>query len=94
MKAFSCLFRSLYISKKIFDIPTHLYRHKIPYTLYKIGYAYKTFGNNAAGLKYTLEALAYTHKVSCDKFDIANYYLQAGDIYRKLNDYPNAKENL
>jgi two-component system NarL family sensor kinase len=94
VKAFSCLFRSLDISKKTFDIPTHLYRHKIPYTLYRIGYAYKTFGNNAEGLKYTLEALAYTHKVSCDKFDIANYYLQAGDIYRKLNDYPKAKENL
>jgi two-component system, NarL family, sensor kinase len=94
VKAFSCLFRSLDIALKTFDIGTHLYRHKIPYTLYRIGYAYKTFGNNAEGLKYTLDALAYTQKVSCDKFDIANYYLQAGDIYRKLNDYPNAKENL
>jgi two-component system, NarL family, sensor kinase len=94
VKAFSCLFRSLDISRKTFDIPTHLYRHKIPYTLYRVGYAYKIFGNNTEGLKYTLDALAYTHKVSCDKFDIANYYLQAGDIYRILNDYPNAKENL
>ena len=93
-RAFSCLFRSRDISRKTFDIPTHLYRHKIPYTLYRIGYAFKIFGNNAEGLKYTLDALAYTRKVSCDKFDIANYYLQAGDIYRKLNDHPNAKENL
>ena len=93
-RAFSCLFRSLDISRKTFDIPTHLYRHKIPYTLYRIGYAYKIFGNNAKGLKYTLDALAYTYKVSCDKFDIANYYLQAGDIYRELKNYPKAKENL
>ncbi|HMK27603.1 MAG TPA: sensor histidine kinase [Chitinophagaceae bacterium] len=94
VKAFSSLFRSLDIAKKIFDKPSHSYRHKIPYILYRIGYAYKTFGNNAEALKYTLDALAYTRKVPCDKFDIANYYLQAGDIYRKLNDYPNAKENL
>lgn len=94
MKAFSSLFRSLDISKKEFDKPHHLYRHKIPYTLYRIGYAYKTFGNNAEGLHYTLDALAYTQKVPCDKFDIANYYLQAGDIYRKLKNYTKAKENL
>jgi signal transduction histidine kinase len=94
VKAFSSLFRSLDISWKTFDKPTHLYRHKISYTLYRIGYAYKTFGNNAEGLKYTLDALAYTRKVSCDKFDIANYYLQAGDIYRELKNYPMAKENL
>ena len=94
LKAFSSLFRALDISQKTFDKPSHSYRHKIPYTLYRIGYAYKTFGNNAEALKYTLDALAYTHKVSCDKFDIANYYLQAGDIYRKLKNYPKAKENL
>ncbi len=94
LKAFSNLFRALDISRKIFDKPSHLYRHKIPYTLYRIGYAYKTFGNNAEGLKYTLDALEYIQRVSCDKFDIANYYLQAGDIYRKLKNYPKAKENL
>lgn len=93
-KAFSCLFRSLDISRKTFDKPSHSYRHKIPYTLYRIGYAYKTFGNTSEGLKYTLDALAYAHKVPCDKFDVANYYLQAGDIYRKLKNYPKAKENL
>lgn len=94
LQAFSYLFHSLNISRKLFDKLSHRYRHKIAFILYRIGYAYKIFGNAEEGLKYTLDALDFTRIVSCDLFDIANYYLQAGDIYRQLHDYPKARENL
>ena len=92
--AFSRLFQAFDIANKTFDKPSHIYKHKIPYILNRIGYAYKTFGNTAKALEYTLAALDYTNRVSCDKFDIATYYLQAGDIYRQLHDYLHSKEYL
>jgi two-component system, NarL family, sensor kinase len=93
-RAFPYLFNSLDIARELFDKPSHRFRHKIAFILYRIGYGYKIFGNAEEGLKYTLDALAFTRIVPCDLFDIANYYLQAGDIYRHLNDYSAARENL
>ena len=94
VQAFSYLFRSLDIARRLFDSTGKYNRDKIPYILYRIGYAYKVWGNLTPGLKFTLDALDYTDRVSCNKFDIANYYLQVGDIYRQLKDFSKARDNL
>lgn len=92
--AFTNLKKAHQLAVKLFDHYNHMYRHKVAFVYYKLGYASKVFGDLKQAMNHTRMALHYTTIAACDKFDIANYYLQAGDIYRLQKQYRLAKQNL
>jgi signal transduction histidine kinase len=66
----------------------------IAYTLYQISNTYKLQGNYRLAMQYALNGLNY-HKgrgytPSCNKYDLASYYINAGEVYRALEHYPRA----
>lgn len=66
----------------------------VSYTLYQISNTYKLQGNYRLALEYALNGLNY-HKgkkyiPSCNKYDLANYYINAGEVYRALKHYARA----
>jgi len=65
---------------------------RVAYTLFKISGAYKQAGNYQEALHYSLQIFDIydTRKDFFNKYDVAGYYINAGDIYRSLKDYKQA----
>lgn len=64
---------------------------RVAYTLFKISTVYKQTGNYSGALQCSLKFLvAYNNGELFNKYDLANYYTNAGDIYRLLKDYKQA----
>lgn len=59
-------------------------------TKYLIGRIYKLTGDYKTALTYSLAAVDFVAKGNSNKYDIAGYYINAGDVYRYLGNYPAA----
>jgi len=62
--------------------------------LYRLGVVYKYMGKFPEALQYALEAIDYSKKVSPPKYDLARYYISAGDIYKEQKNYVKAVQYL
>ncbi|MDB5251240.1 MAG: sensor histidine kinase [Flaviaesturariibacter sp.] len=58
---------------------------RLPYTLYKTAFAYGSRGDPVKALGYMQEALRYVETVSCNRYDVAAYFLYAGNLYLQLD---------
>lgn len=67
---------------------------RLGYTYFKIGCVYKSQQRYDQALKNCLVAIDYTRRTPSNKYDIASYYIYAGDIYKELRDFPKAIELL
>ncbi len=65
---------------------------RVPYTMYKISTAYKQAGNYKLALQYALAVFARHGKKEniFNKYDLASYYINTGEIYSALKDYRHA----
>ncbi|HEX2683673.1 MAG TPA: tetratricopeptide repeat protein, partial [Ferruginibacter sp.] len=61
---------------------------------YRLGKVYKLLGEYDSARLYALKALDYSEKTSPPKYDIAGYYISAGDIFNKIRSYSKAIEFL
>lgn len=69
-------------------------KERIAYSLYKTGNTYKLTRNFKEALSYLLDALSYTRKIPCNNYDIAAYYITAGDVYKEIKKYREAVSML
>jgi len=68
---------------------------RIAFTEYKAGNIYKLKHNNAKARDYTLVAIdRCMRRHGGDPYDIASYYINAGDIYKELKEYHKALNYL
>lgn len=65
---------------------------KLGYTLFKISVVYKNGGDYGRALQYALSVINMHDKNGAifNQYDLAGYYINAGDIYRLLKDYKRA----
>jgi signal transduction histidine kinase len=68
----------------------------VRYTLYQISNTYKLQGNYGLAMQYALNGLSYRKGVtpSCNKYDLASYYINAGEVYMALKYYTRAIQFL
>jgi two-component system NarL family sensor kinase len=57
--------------------------------LYRLGVTYKLAGELQQALHYALEALKLTD-IGLNKYDVASYYINAGDVYKELKEFKKA----
>jgi two-component system, NarL family, sensor kinase len=70
------------------DAKNKLYKQdRIPYTYFKTGFAYGSQGDYPLALTYVQKAIEYTKKTSCNLYDVASYYIYAGNLYQQVNDH-------
>lgn len=58
--------------------------------LYRLGKTYKLTGELQKALKYSLEAITFATINSTTKYDLASYYINAGDVYREMKEFKKA----
>jgi two-component system NarL family sensor kinase len=92
-RMFHYLNRALKLYRDNFDSPAFFgRRHRYAYVLYKTAEAYDTLGHKDTALALSLQALEVCQtRVSCDPFDMVNYYLQTGNLYLERSDHKKAK---
>jgi two-component system NarL family sensor kinase len=83
---------------ELFDGVREAVKHdRVAYTSFKISTVYKLAGNYKSALEYSRRIFEISDQrakkgwKSFNDFDRANYYTNAGDIYRLLKDYKNAE---
>ena len=69
----------------------HHYKSK---AFYRLGVNYKLTGKLPEALHYALEAIKYASRVSPPKYELARYYINAGDVYKEQKDFKKAIEHL
>jgi signal transduction histidine kinase len=90
------LFAALGIYKKMDDIETTNKKviinktDRISYTLFKISDAYKLQGEYKLALQYALNGLNYIKRLKYNQYDLADYYINLGEVYMALNDHKHA----
>jgi signal transduction histidine kinase len=65
----------------------------ICHTFYQLSCAYKEGGNNRLAMQYAANGFTYRpgHTIpSCNKYDLASYYINAGELYMALAHYGRA----
>lgn len=65
----------------------------ICYTFYQISCAYKIAGDPRLAMRYAVNGFTYHpgHTIpSCNKYDLASYYINAGEVYMALQHYSRA----
>ena len=62
--------------------------------LYRLGKTFKLTGELSKALNYSLEAITLASTNSTTKYDIANYYINAGDVYKELKEFGKALRYL
>jgi signal transduction histidine kinase len=68
-------------------------RDRIAYTLFKISNAYKLQGHYQLSLQYALNGFSHIDEhgtIMGNPYDLANYYINTGEIYMALKDYGHA----
>ncbi len=63
------------------------YRSK---ALYRLGIVYKLAGDTKQALEYALSSISYAEKYPPPKYDLASYYIHAGDVFKDRLDLKNA----
>jgi two-component system NarL family sensor kinase len=67
---------------------------RLAYVTFRIGCNFRSQGNFPEALMYYLKAINYTKTTSCNKYDIASYYIYTGDCYRALGNPDKAVDYL
>jgi len=70
---------------------------RVAYTLYKISNTYKLQGRYQLAMQYALRGLKYTnghHDHGFNQYDLASFYINAGEVYTALKDYGHAMRFL
>jgi two-component system NarL family sensor kinase len=62
--------------------------------MYRLGKTYKLLGDMPKALQYSLTSVKYATNISTSKYDIASYYINAGDVYKRQKDFKKAIEFL
>jgi signal transduction histidine kinase len=96
----SYFFKALGIYNKMNDAErfdrsrTSFKYERIAYTLFKISAAYKQAGNYTLALRYSMFDINQYSKskgaAGFNRYDLASYYINAGNIYSLLNQYKHA----
>ena len=77
---------------------TVLIRSKIPQfkakALYRLGMAYKFAGDLPKALQFSLEAIEFSNRNPASKYDVASYYINAGDVFKEQKDFKKAIEYI
>lgn len=78
-----------FIKKALFIFETNAFTSDDPferkaYSFNKLAEVYKLMQNYKEALRYSLLAITFSKKAECNKYDIASYYINAGDIYNQL----------
>jgi two-component system, NarL family, sensor kinase len=92
-RMFQYLNRAITIYRDNFNSPAFFgRRHRYAYALFKAAEAFDTLGHKDTALALSLQALEVCQtRVSCDPFDMVNYYIQTGNLYLERSDYRRAK---
>ena len=75
------------------QINTWILQYKVK-AFYRLGKAYKLTGELPKALHYSLEAIKFSTINSTTKYDIASYYINAGDVYKELKEFKKSIEYL
>lgn len=62
--------------------------------LYRLGVVYKRTRQLSQALQYALQAIDHTRIVSPPRYDVASYYINAGDVYKEMKEYSKAIQYL
>lgn len=65
-------------------------RHRRAYIYYLASKAYKADGQPDSAYRYVMEAIDYSRKVPANKYDVARYYIAAGELLVLEKNYPAA----
>lgn len=74
--------------------PAFIRGYMIPNTLYKKGLVYHLSGDYSQSLAFATAALDSCKTISCNLYEMAGYYLLAGDACRALGDYALSRDHL
>lgn len=77
--------------------PVKINSDRVPYTLYKISNTYKLQEHYQLALQYALLGLKYTnghHLFGFNQYDLASFYINAGEVYSAVKDYDHAMRFL
>jgi two-component system NarL family sensor kinase len=88
------LYKKMGRQEKLSRTKTMSKLERLANTFYRIGNAHKLAGNYNTALRYALNTITYTHRIPCNKYDVASYYISTGDIYKQLLNYKNAERYL
>jgi signal transduction histidine kinase len=101
-QALSCLFKSIDLFRRGMEIVREQ-KQNTPFSLtltslakikYLTGRVYKLMGEYKTALAYSLEAVDEIQMGGSNNYDIASYYINAGDVYRYLGNYTAATGSL
>ncbi len=62
--------------------------------LYRLGKTYKLNGELPEALQYSLASINNANTAHTSKYDLANYYINTGDVYKELKEFKKAIEYL
>lgn len=58
--------------------------------MYRLGRNYKLTGNLQEAIKYSLAAVNFVIRNPVPDYDVATYYINAGDVYKEMKEYDKA----
>lgn len=76
-------------NQNVNQINTWALQYKVK-ALYRLGKTYKLTGELQKALNYSLEAIKFATQNATTKYDIASYYINAGDVYKEMKEFKKA----
>lgn len=76
-------------NQNVNQINTWALQYKVK-ALYRLGKTYKLTGELQKALNYSLEAIRFASLNATTKYDVASYYINAGDVYRAMKEFKKA----
>ena len=101
-QSINVLFTVIQISDNLIDdantLLAELIRSKAPQykakALYRLGMAYKLAGDLSKALQFSVEAIEFSNSNPASKYDVASYYINAGNVYKEQKDFKKAIEYI
>ena len=62
--------------------------------IFRLGKTYKLAGDLPRALEYSLNAIQYEPQLPLPEYELASYYINAGDVYKELKEYKKAIDYL
>ncbi len=62
--------------------------------IFRLGKTYKLAGDLPRALEYSLNAIQYETHIPLPEYELASYYINAGDVYKELKEYKKAIDYL
>ncbi|HVK96374.1 MAG TPA: sensor histidine kinase [Flavisolibacter sp.] len=82
------------IYQRLYSRNELIYPDRIPYTFFKLGFAYGAKNDLRQALYYVGKAVKFSKKISCNLYDVAQYYIYAGGLYKRIRDFNEAYHML